>query len=87
MDSGRGLELAEAAGEPALAASRGVAVDRAGAGDAIEDRLDLAELGLGRRDVLRLEGGEEVLDLGLDATLPPVVESATLLVLTDPLLG
>ena len=85
--SGRGLEFAQTPGQAALPSSCGVPVNGAGAGDAIEDRLDLAILRLGGRDVLGLDGREERLDLGLHATLPPVVEGATLRALADSLLG
>ena len=64
-----GLQIVETTSQAALATRSGVLVDRAGAGHLVQDRTDLAELGLCATGVLLLDGIKERLHLRLDAAL------------------
>ncbi len=81
------LQLVEKPGHAALASSSGIAMQRAGTGDFVEQAACLAIFGLRNGGIAIVDGLEEGLGLFLDASLAPEVERVTLRVLTDTLLG
>lgn len=77
----------EVGSQPALLSSGGVPVHRAGRGDLVQDRAELAELLLGNLDVLGTDGFAKGAGLKTDALLAPLVSGMALLVLAHALLG